>query len=113
MSVRSIAKQVPISDTQLRYWFRGRDARGQDVNFPSRQLARVASILNVHSEQLREVGRQDAADILDHMNRELPVAKTYSLQELGRLVEGMSQRITEIEDEIDRIVERSEDVGDG
>lgn len=116
LSVRAVARDVPISDTRLRQWYRGVEGRGIEVNFPSRQLARVAQLVRVTPDELREAGRGDAADILEQINRDRVLAdevRDMSHEQLVRTVLNLAKRLGEVEEiaeKVDDIVERLDEM---
>lgn len=65
LSARRVAAMIGISDTQYRHWVRGYDGRGGAVTFPAPGLVKAARALNVTPAQLREVDREDAADLME------------------------------------------------
>ena len=70
-SIRSLATEAGISDTRWRHivngWQRAPDGRAVAVKAPARTLASIAHVLHMTPEQLTDVGRPDAADVLTEL----------------------------------------------
>ena len=86
VSVRKAAQQAGISESRWRQVVKGAQAISKGVQVPvvapAATLARMAKAVDVASEELREVGRADAAEAL----RELEDGREWGTQALLRAV---------------------------
>lgn len=98
LSIRAAAEAAGISDARWRQIAKGHNQASKDVRVPARApagtLARMAKIVGATPEQLREVGREDAADELEALNRavrDMPQQSRPGQQ--MTLTEGLSARL--------------------
>ena len=75
-SARQLAANAGISDARWRHIVNGYQPVGRGeaiaVVAPSATLARMARVVGVSSDQLRQVGRSDAADVLEATDQASP-----------------------------------------
>ena len=78
LSIRAAAEAAGISDARWRQIAKGHNQAAKDVRVPARApadtLARMARVVGATADQLREVGREDAADELAALKMSSPVA---------------------------------------
>ena len=71
LSVRKVAQEVGLSDTRLRHVLNGYQPVGQgqviQIVGPADTLAKIAAAVDVSPEELRAVGRADAASALEDL----------------------------------------------
>lgn len=69
MSRNQVAAQVDLSSTQVANYITGVDNKGGEVNIPPLRLAKLAALLGIGEDELRDAGREDAAKVLASMKR--------------------------------------------
>lgn len=80
LSIRAAAEAAGMSDARWRQIAKGHNQASRDVRVPARApddtLARMARVVGATPDQLREVGREDAADELERLTAAASAATT-------------------------------------
>ena len=69
ISRNQVAAQVDLSSTQVANYISGFDNKGSEVNIPPLRLAKLAALLGISEDEIRDAGRDDAARVLASMKR--------------------------------------------
>lgn len=114
ISQNEAARRAEMSGTRWRQIVRGNASVGDGITIsvraPADTLARMAKVVDVTAEELKQIGREDAADELEASTEDAPATLEERAARADKLADRMQDELDELRREIRGLLGEQRDI---